>query len=356
MSTEKGTSMALRCLSVWLILMSTMILAGCGSGEKAANDKTQTPQSATSVEDVHTRIAKERKVMNTPAERVAITKKFLKEYPSSQFTADEIDIVYWYQGTELNDKAGALSFAADLRQKIDDPAVAEAVDKLLIGYYGEAGKTAEMTDVARRLEAAGALDFESHWRVITGAITAGEWQLARQYCAKARPRATADELRREYPDRQFSELEITKQVDERVGMLLAGDGWARANLGEVDEALADFAEADKRIPRYYFDIPEYDLYVYWGNTLLMKDDFAGAIDRFAFNGLVMRNDAALAGLRRAYAGQHGGEAGFEDYAKQLHRTVARTIHDFEMPNYAGERFRFADIQGKATLLSLWFPT
>jgi hypothetical protein len=301
-------------------------------------------------------MTKERKEMDTPAERVAITKKFLTDYPSSQFTAYEIEVVYWYQGTELDDKAGALSFTEDVRRKIDDSAVADAVDKLLIGYYGEAGKTAKMTEVAQRLEADGALNFDSHWKVIHGAITAGEWRLARNYSAKARPMATADVLRSEYPDQKFSEEEITKAVDERVGMLLTGDGWARANLGEVDEALADFAEADKRIPRYYFDIPEYDLYVYWGNTLMMAGDLAAAIDRFAFNGLVMQNDAALAGLKRAYAGQHGSGDGFDAYAKQLHRKVARTIHDFEMPNYAGNRFRFADIQGEVTLLSLWFPT
>jgi hypothetical protein len=348
--------MTLRYFKLWLIILWVMIIAGCGSGEKAADDTSHSTQSATSIDDVHSQIAKERKVMDTPIERVAITKKFLSDYPSSQFTADEIEILYWYQGTELKDKAGALSFITDVRQKIDDPAVAQAVDKLLIGYYGEAGKTSRMTEVARRLEDIGALDFDSHWRVINGAITAGEWQLARDYCAKARPKATADALRREYPDKQFSETEITEMAEERVGMLLAGDGWARANLGEVDEALADFVEADKRIPRYYFDIPEYDLYVYWGNTLLIKRDFAAAIDRFAFNGLVMQNDAALAGLKQAYAGQHGSEDGFDAYAKQLHRKVARTIDDFEMPNYAGERFRFTDIQGKATLLSLWFPT
>lgn len=347
--------MTLRYLGIWLIIL-WMMIAGCGSGEQAGDDRSHSTQPATSVDDVHRRITKERKVMDTPTGRVAITKKFLEDYPSSQFTADEIEILYWYQGTELDDRAGALSFITDLRRKIDDPAVAEAIDKLLIGYYGEAGKKAKMIEGARRLEAAGALDFDSCWRVIDGAITAGDWQLARDYCAKARPKATADALRSEYPDKRFSETEITETIDQRVGMLLVGDGWARANLGEVDEALADFAEADKLIPRYYFDIPEYDLYVYWGNTLLVKGDFAAAIDRFAFNGLVMRNNAALAGLKRAYAGQHGSEDGFNAYAKQLHRTVARTIHDFEMPNYAGERMRFTDIQGKVTLLSLWFPT
>jgi hypothetical protein len=336
--------------------MCAMIIAGCGSGEKDGDDTSQLAQAAESVDDVHKRIIKERKLMDTPAERVAIAKKFLEDYPSSRFTAYEIEVVYWYQGNELADKAGALSFITGLRQKIDDPAVAEAVDKLLVGYYGEAGKTEKMIEVARRLEAVDALDFDGHWRVISGAITAGEWQLARDYCEKARPKATADVLRSEDPDRQFSETEITEMIDEREGMLLIGDGWARANLGEVDDALADFAEADARIPRYYFDIPEYDLYVYWGNTLLIKGDFAAAIDRFAFNGLVMQNEAALAGLKRAYAGQHGSEAGFDAYARQLHVKLAPTIHEFEMPNYAGDRFRFADIKGEVTLLSLWFPT
>ena len=334
-----------RFLAINIMISVAFVLVGCG-GEK---------QGAT-VEEAYLKVAAERKVMDTPAERVAITREFLDEYPSSAYTAAAIAAIYWYQGTELGDKPGALAYTETIRQKIDDPGVARDVDELLIEFYGDAGKTAKMTAVADRLESAGALDFDGHWNVINGAIKAGEWKLARDYCAKARTKATAGALRTELSYREFSEEEIAEAVNQREGMLLVKKGWARANQGEVDEALADFAEADKRVPRYYFDIPEYDLYVYWGRTLMIKRDFDGAIDRFALNGLVMRNEEALAGLKQAYAGKHGSGDGYDAYAYALHRKVARTMHDFEMPDYAGNRFRFSGIQGDVTLVSLWFPT
>jgi hypothetical protein len=139
-------------------------------------------------------------------------------------------------------------------------------------------------------------------------------------------------------------------------MLLVKDGWARAHQGEVDEALDDFAAADELIPRYYFDVPEYELNVYWGRTLGLKGDFAAAIERLATQGLILRNEDALAGLKVAYVGMHGSESGYEQYSEELHRRIARPIEDFEMPDYEGNRHKFSDLRGDVTLLTLWFPT
>ena len=70
----------------------------------------------------------------------------------------------------------------------------------------------------------------------------------------------------------------------------------------------------------------------------------------------MRNDEALAGLKQAYAGKYGSGDGFDEWSEDLHRKVARTITDFEMPDYAGARHSLADLQADVTLVSLWFPT
>ena len=79
-------------------------------------------------------------------------------------------------------------------------------------------------------------------------------------------------------------------------------------------------------------------------------------DRFATSGLIMRNEESLAGLKKAYAGFHGSEKGYDEYAKKLHLSIATTIDDFEMPDYDGKRHRFSDLRSDVTLLSLWFPT
>ena len=168
--------------------------------------------------------------------------------------------------------------------------------------------------------------------------------------------ATLDAVRVEYPDPDCSEEELAETVNNRVGMLLVKDGWARANQGEIDEALVDFAKADKLIPRYYFGMPEYDLNLYWGRALTMKGDFEAAVGRLETYGLIMRNEEALAGLKDAYIGLHGSEVDYEAWAAEHRRSIATTIDDFEMPDYKGGRHRFSDLRSDVTLVSLWFPT
>ena len=329
-----------------MLILSAIVAAGCG-GEKHGGENAVT--QGTPVDNAYQEMRKKRKVMDSPEERVTITKRFLDEFWESEHTANSVDAIFYYQGTEMDDKTGALEYVETIRAKITDPDVAIEVDRKLIGFYGEAGMAAKMKALANQLAVTGALDFWDHWNVIEGAVKARDWELIRDYCSKAGEMA-------EYPDREFSEQEIAKVVNERVGMLMVKDGWARANQGQVDEALAAYAEADKMIPRYYFDIPEYDLYVYWGYTLVKKGDFEAAIERFATNGLIMGNEEALAGLKEAYVGIHGSEAGFEAYSDELHRSVSRPIDDFEMADYEGNRHRFSDIRGDVTLLTLWFPT
>lgn len=336
-----------------ILMLSVIVTVGCG-GDKGDGETAVT--QSTPADDAYQAMRKERKVMDSPEDRVAITKKFLEEFVESDHTASSLDAIFYYQGTEMDDQAGALKYAETVRAKITDPAVALAVDKILIGFYAETGAAARMKVLADRLAAAGALNFNDHWNVVEGAVKAGEWELVRDYCVKARQFADAEALKAEDPDREYADGEIEKIVQERLGMLMVKDNWARANQGQVDEALAAYAEADKMVPRYYFDVPEYDLFVYWGNTLLKKGDYDGAIERFAFNALVMQNEDALAGLKEAYARKAGNANDYEAWAHKLHLSVAPTQDDFEMADYDGKRHRFSDIRGDVTLLSLWFPT
>jgi hypothetical protein len=336
-----------------ILILSTFVLSSCGGGER---DEENTAQQLTAADDAYQLVLKDRKVMNSPQERVAITRQFLDNYPESAHTADAIETIFYYQGTEMDNAKGAAEYAESVRGRVSDPDIAREVDKQLIGIYGEVGMPAKMVVLADRLAAAGALDFGDYWNVIEGAVKAEDWKLARNYCAKARELANAETCRADYADRSISEEELVEAVNERVGMLMVKDGWARANLGQTDEALADFANADKLIPRYYFDVPEYDLNVYWARTLMMKGDNETAIELLATDGLVMRNEEALAGLKQAYVGINGDGSGFDSYSAKLHKKIATTIDDFEMPDYEGKRHRFSEIRGDVTLLTLWFPT
>jgi tetratricopeptide (TPR) repeat protein len=332
-----------------IIILSALAFPGCGGGDNAASRDA-------AVVEAYGDMLKQRKVLDSYEERLALTRGFLEMYPEGEHTAEVVDAVFYYMAEKLDDTAGAVEYAEAVRAKVSDPAIARAVDGELLRIYAEADMPARMKALADRLASEGTLDFDDHWNVIEGAVRAEDWTLVRDYCAKAREMATAGAVRAEQTNSEISEEELADEVYHREGMLLAKDGWAQANQGQVDEALADFARADAQIPRYYFDIPEYDLNVYWARALIMKGEFEAAIERLATDALVMRNEAALAALEEAYVGARGSDDGYEAFARELHSSVARTIDDFEMPVYEGTWHRFSDLQGDVTLLTFWFPT
>ncbi len=343
--------MAKRLLAI--LIMSLFVLAGC-SGDK--QEAQTTTEQITTAKEAYIEVRKERSKVEAIEERLAITKEFLKEYPESDQTAYALSAVFYYQSERLKDTEGAIAYAEGIQGKIKDAAIGIEIDKELIRFYAESGLTGKMTALAQKLAAADDLSFDDHWNVIEGAVKAEEWKLAREYCASAKAQTTVEAFRADHSDTDYTEDKVQTAVNKRVGMLLVKDGWAQSNLGQLDRALADFAKADRLIPRYYFDIPDYDLDIYWGKTLLKKKDYQAAIDMFDMSALVMGHEEAKAGLKEAYTGLHGNEAGFEKYAADLHLKIAETVEDFEMPDYEGNRHRFADLRDEVTILTLWFPT
>jgi hypothetical protein len=334
-----------------ILTIGVLAFSGCGGHEERQQDIASRRAAA---EGVYEALLETRKVMDSMEERLAITREFLDQHAESARTARAIDAVFYYQAEQLGDTMGAVTYIEGIRDQIDDPEIAETVDRVMIAVYAKAGMVGEMAALARRLAAV--LDFEDHWNVIEGAVRAEDWELARDYCTRARDMASAEGVKAEFPERGFSDAELTAEVNDRVGRLLVKNGWARANQGETKEALADFEKADGMIPRYYFDIPEYGLNVHWARTLITVGQFEAAIERLAMDALVMRNEAAMTALRDAYLGLNGSAAGFDAYADELHGKVAPTVDDFTMPDYDGVRHAFSDLRGEVTLLTLWFPT
>jgi len=340
---------------LFIMAITTMVVSGWGSDGrgKAVKQKEAEIQKA---EEAYQEMAEKRRAVESTADKLSLTKKFLDEFTESDRTASALGAVFYYQAEDLSDTSGAVTYAETIRAKIRDPEVAKAVDKEMVYIYGESRMFAEMIEVADRLSAAGSLDFSDHGNIIESATKAENWGLARQYCDKAGTLATVEAYRKQYADEDLKDDDVEKAVKNRTGMLLVMGGWARANEGEVKEALADFAEADKLVTRSYFGTGEYNLNLYWGETLLMKGDHKAAAEKLAMDALVMRDETALAGLKKAYAGLHGSEADFDAYAAELHRAIAKPVGDFELADYAGKRTRLSDLRKEVTLLAFWFPT
>ena len=335
------------------LALLALSLTVCGA---AAADSPDAEARAKAADEAYSKAMAERRAVEPIEERLAITKKFLDEYPESKHTARAISAVVYYQGTALGDMDAAITYAESIREKIADPAVADALDKEMIVVYGDAGKMDKMLAIAAKMEAAGSLKFNDYWSIIESGVKAEDWTLVRSYCDKAEGMANAETFKSDWPDYEMTDEELEEAGSNRAGMVLVADGWARANQGEVDEALADFEKADGLLRRSMFDRPDYDLNIYWGKVDLMKGNYESAIDRLGLEALVMKNEDALADLEKAYAGLHGGTSDFGAFAAELHDKVAPTMQNFSAPDYEGQVREYAKLKGQVTLLAFWFPT
>jgi len=314
------------------------------------------PNDGAAVDEAYKAMIEERREHEDMSERLALTIKFLEQYPESKYTARLIGHVYYYQGERLEDSPGAIAYAEALRTKLTNPEFVTDFDKRMVELYGEAGMLDKMTALAGKLESAGEMKFSDYWNIVQIATNHEEWGMVRTYCKKARPMANAETYRLDYPQYDFTDEEVQEAGNNRTAMVAGKDAWALANLGRLDDALAEFETTDEKLNRSYVGVPDYDIGLHWANTLLMKGDYDGAMKRFAPEALIMRNDAALAGFKKAYVGKNGGDEGFDQFAGSLHAKIAPTVEGFELPDYDGKRNKYADIRGDVTLLAFWFPT
>lgn len=346
MKGEPMHGKALKSAAIFLLVCFGLGAAGFAPAEKSGKD----------AEAAYKSMMETRHTFPDVNDRMALTKGYLAEYPETKHTARLLGHVFYYQGVASGDAPGAIAYAENIRHGIEGPEIAQDVDIKLVELYGEAGMTDKMLALAERLEADGALKFGDYWNIIEAGTKNDEWDVVHRYCGKAAPLTTVDTYRKEWSQYDFTDEEAERAAQNRKGMLAAKDGWAKANTGKTEEALVDFAKAEGTINRSYLDIPDYDLSLYWGRTLLLTGDYDGAIERFAPDALIMGNEEALEGLKKAYVGKNGGEGEFDEYIQQLHGKIARDVDDFELPDYDGESHRFSDLRGKVTLLTFWFPT
>ena len=262
----------------------------------------------------------------------------------------------YFRGDQAGDMEGAIVVAERIRSAVTDPTFATDYDRRLLSWYGRAWRNAKRRAIADRFEREGSIRFGDFFTVIENAVAMEEWALAREYCAKAQPKANAATWRAEWPDVEATDEEAEAAGLNRQGMLLVKDSWARANLGDVEGALAGYARADEFVNRSYLGIPENDLNLYWGRASMMRGDAEGAMEKFAPDALIVGDEGVTAELKQAYVEANGSEDDFASWSCAKRLEIARTAEDFELPDFHGGRRDFADLRGEVTLLTFWSPT
>jgi hypothetical protein len=133
-------------------------------------------------------------------------------------------------------------------------------------------------------------------------------------------------------------------------------GWALANTRAVDEALATFESASKRVEVNYFGIPRNELHLFWGKTLMMKGDNEAALDKLLMSALWAENEDAVEAVRKLHGSDESREEEFEQYLYEQRLKRAKAMKSFAAVDYTDTRRESKDLTGKVTLVAFWFPT
>lgn len=298
---------------------------------------------------------KARLATDSAQERLEVVLSFLDEFPESRHTAYALFLAFAYFH-ELGRTNEGIEYIERIRSMISDPGIGYQVDRRLLPLYGEAGRLDKMLEVAEIVEKEEGLLYLQGEAVLRVAVQAGDWEVARRYSAKTRDLNSPDAFRAELQSGEMSEDDVAAEVRHRKGLLASHDGWIEANQGNLDQALASFAEAETLVRHSYLGIPDGNLNLNWGETLMMKADFSGAIERLAPEGLISGNREALSLLEDAYRQREGSGDGFETWGDQKRLEIAKTIDRFTLPDYQGRPHELDSLLGKVTLIAFWFPT
>ncbi len=290
-------------------------------------------------------------------EKARLAEDFLTTYPASERAARLVPSALYHLGDVLGRPQEAYDLAARVLEATRDPERRFSIAMAMRSTAADLGRPVDLASIVADLSGHRPLLYSEHTSVVEAAFDEGLWDLALSHGEAAHALATEAAFRADNPDREQSAEDVSQGVARRQGVALAAKGWALANLGRVEEALELFEAADRVTPRSYLGVPDSDLPVFWGRTLLARGEHEGAIELLAPAAIFGATEGAMEALRESYTAREGSDAGFDDYLWQSRQRHARVIDDAMIADYDGRLRSLADIrQDRAMLLAFWFPT
>ncbi len=293
----------------------------------------------------------------TAEAKVALATDYLAEYPDTSHSGRMASAIVYYQGHEMADPQGAWDVVSVALAQIDDPERRFEVGMEVFDLGDSVDLTLNIAVIANDLGGVRSLTFDEHETVAETAIELEEWTIADEHSLGALEMATPEQLRADYPDREFTDEEVAVRVQRRQASMLTTDGWALFNLGDPELAMNRFEAADEIGSETYLGVPNTPLYQYWGRAALAEGDLDRAMDLLGAE-VLFGEEGSLAKpyLREAYVAKTGSDEGFDEFLWSTRNRLATLADDFELLDYEGNARSLSEANGKVTLLAFWFPT
>jgi len=289
-------------------------------------------------------------------ETIAILRGYLEHYPVTDRTVDLLDYLADLEGKEAGRPAETEGLVREILPQITNEDDRFELDKLLVRLIALEGDEGRLSEAVAKVEAARSLTFSDRLDLLQALVDGRAWRLALDQADAALDQTSAEAYRAEHPDTTLSNDEITTITTARKVEVLADRGWALANLGRTDEALADFHGAEPLATTSYPGVPKSPLFRYWGHVELEQGNAKRALELLAPDAVMGGNAEAMADLRRAWETVFPGETGFDEWVWTKRGELARTIEGFTLADYDGREVSLGDFSGKVILLAFWFPT
>lgn len=289
------------------------------------------------------------------AAKLAVCRDVLTKYPESNYTVSLLGIAKDHS-SELDAMDAFVDFAEEIRTRVANPETQQQIDRLLLDAYGAVKRIDKLNLLAQRITSDSKENFNLYYDLVKAYTAAEVWERAAEYAEKARPFATAEAYRIDYPKREMTDEELQERARNREGLIYTYAGWAKAHMGMLQPALEDFAAADARTKRMYMGHTYGELDYFWGRTLANAGKLDQALERLAAKTIFGEDEDARAAMREVFIERQGSEEQFDAYLDQERARLAKHIDDFSLETYSGGQLALSSLAGKVILLSFWFPT
>ena len=339
---------------ILLFILSGLLLIGLACAPKAPSADADAAKKAVDAACEKAEAAVE--TAKTPQEKVAACAAFLKEHPESEHTLDMLDTALYYQLEEVKDAAGALPIVEGLLSAVKDKELLRKVKIAALPMWAKL-KDADMVAARVREVSFGPLSFDQRMTIAHAGIEAGLWQMVDEYASGALLVATPEAFKADHPGREFAPDRLERYVNLRKAECLAAAAWAKANLGQYDQAHSTFEQARPVTNFSYLGSSETNFNLWLGRTLLMQKEYDKAFETLTPDAVFGGTPEALAAFKEVFVAKAGSEFGFDAKVEELRNKLAKAVLDFTLPDYAGKEVTYSKQKdGKVMLLAFWFPT
>ena len=342
---------------MWLLCIALLATWGCGKSESPPSDSPTVTDAATEELSEVDQAAEETWAIweetEDPDVKVGLAHDFLARYPDSDHTGDFLGSAVSHYTESLDRPDEAYELVTGTLAQVEDPDARLEIQMQLAVLHSKTGRLEELSALADEMAEEHDFQFTDHLELMELATEAGAWSLAIEQAEAGLAFATPEAFKAQWPD--YDDVYAARAGRRRTAYCKAYQGWAEANLGQFEAALASFTTGVENTSYSLLGVDETPLHLYWGQTLTLMGEPEDAMNRLGVEALFGSKEAKQA-YTDAWVAAHGTGKGLEERLWALRQEHAKPLPQFSLPNYEGETFESTEHIGDVMLIAAWNPT